>query len=100
MAHRQTFLVAEWSEQWKRSYFRLSSDRQAACDEAAIALIKHSSSPGLRIKPIQPAKYYSEARINTGDRIVFRTEGGTIFFVDVVKHDDISRYARRPGRRL
>ncbi len=94
MARKQTFLAAEWSEQWKRSYVRLSSDRQTDCDKAAIALIKHSSAPGLRIKPIQPAKYYSEARINTGDRIVFRIEAGTIFFVDIVKHDDISRYGR------
>ncbi len=99
MARKQTFLAAAWSEQWKKSYVRLSADRQADCAAAAIALIKHSSSPGLRIKPIQPDKVYSEARINTGDRIVFRIEAGTIFFVDVVKHDDISRYGRRTGRK-
>ena len=37
-----------------------------------------------------------EARIISGDRIVFRVEHGTIYFVDVVKHDDIARYGRRP----
>lgn len=93
---RQTFLAAEWSERWKTSYTRLSADRQAACDKAAMALIKQESSSGLRIKPIQPDKYYREARITSGDRIVFRIEGGTLFFVDVVKHDDISRYGKRP----
>ena len=96
MARKQTFLAAVWSDVWKEGYAKLSAERQAACDEAAMALIKQSSSSGLRIKPIQPAKYYMEARINSGDRIVFRIAEGTIFFVDVVTHDDISRYGKRP----
>jgi|SRR6185295_1325794 len=95
MARKQTFLAAEWSESWKESYAKLTADRQAACDEAAIALIKQSSSSGLRIKPIHPEKYYLEARINSGDRIVFRLEKGTITFVDIVHHDNISRYGKR-----
>jgi mRNA-degrading endonuclease RelE of RelBE toxin-antitoxin system len=94
MARKQTFLAAEWSEPWKESYSKLSTDRQAACDHAAISLIKQLSSPSLRIKPIHPEKYYLEARINSGDRIVFRIEKGTIFFVDVIHHDDISRYGK------
>jgi hypothetical protein len=96
---KQTFLAAEWSEQWKARYAELSADRQAGCDKAIIALIKRDSSPGLRIKPIHPDKYYSEARINSGDRIIFRVGDGTIFFVDIVKHDDISRYGKKPGKR-
>jgi hypothetical protein len=47
------------------------------------------------VKPILPDKHYLEARISSGDRIVFRVEQGTIYFVDVVKHDDIARYGRR-----
>jgi hypothetical protein len=96
MARKQTFLAAVWSDLWKESYAKLSAERQTACDEAVIALIKQNVSSGLRIKPIQPAKYYLEARINSGDRIVFRLSKGTIFFVDVVAHDDISRYGKRP----
>ena len=96
MAVKQTFLAARWSERWKESYAALAADRQAACDRAAIALMKREDSPGLRVKPIQPDKYYNEARINSGDRIVFRIEEGTIMFIDVVKHDDIDRYGRRP----
>ena len=98
MARKQTFLTAEWSEQWKERYAQLSTDRQAACDKAVIALIKREASPGLHVKPIHPDKHYSEARINTGDRIVFRVAEDTIFFVDVVKHDDISRYGQRPNK--
>ncbi|HEY3351533.1 MAG TPA: hypothetical protein VGM13_17280 [Thermoanaerobaculia bacterium] len=98
MAEKQT-LLAVWSEGWKRAYRALSVDRQRSCDRAAIALIKRASSPGLRVKPIQPEKYYFEARIGSGDRIVFRVDGGTIYFIDVVKHDDIDRYGRRPRSR-
>ena len=96
MARKQPFLAAQWSETWKESYAALGADRQAVCDRAAIALIKQESSPGLHIKPIHPDKHYLEARITGGDRIVFRVEQGAILFVDVVKHDDIARYGRRP----
>lgn len=96
MARKQEFLAAEWSAQWQRSYARLGPEQQRACDKATIALIKQTSSSGLRIKPIRPDKTYREARINTGDRIVFRVAGGTVFFVDVVAHDDIARYGKRP----
>lgn len=61
-----------------------------------MALIKGTHSPGLHVKPILPDKHYLEGRISSGDRIVFRVEGSTIYFMDVVKHDDIGRYGRRP----
>ena len=99
MPRKQVFLDTRWSEQWKANYARLNAADQASCDEAAIALIKQASSPGLRIKPIQPEKYYLEARINSGDRIIFRVDAGTIFFVDVVHHDDLARYGKRPPKR-
>jgi mRNA-degrading endonuclease RelE of RelBE toxin-antitoxin system len=98
MVRKQTFLSADWSEAWKKSYAQLSAERQIACDQAAIALIKQINSSSLRVKPIQPEKHYLEARINSGDRIVFRIEQGTIFFVDVVHHDGISRYGNRLKR--
>jgi|SRR6185436_16679332 len=99
MPRKQVFLATKWSENWKASYAKLSADRQAACDQTAMALIKQTSSSGLRIKPIQPDKYFLEARINSGDRIVFRIEEGTIFFIDIVQHDDIPRYGKRPAKR-
>lgn len=99
MAEKQTFLQAVWSEEWKEAYAALRADRQRPCDRAAIALIKRESSSGLRVKPIQPDKYHFEARVNSGDRIIFRVDGGTIYFIDIVKHDDIDRYGRRPRSR-
>lgn len=61
-----------------------------------MALIKGTDTPGLNVKPILPDKHYHEGRISSGDRIVVRWEGSTIHFIDVVKHDDIGRYGRRP----
>lgn len=90
-------MAAEWSKSFESSYARLNPDRQKACDKAIIALIKRQSSPGLRVKPIHPDKYYNEARLDSGNRIVFRIDDGTIFFVDVIIHDKNSRYGRRPS---
>jgi len=96
LAPRPAFRSAIWTEQWWQSYARLAPDRQASCDRAAMALIKGTDTPGLNVKPILPDKHYFEGRISSGDRIVFRIEGNTIYFMDVVKHDDIGRYGRRP----
>ena len=93
---RPAFLSASWSESWKASYAALPADGQASCDRVILALIKGIDSAGLHVKPILPDKHHLEARISGGDRIVFRVEQGTIYFVDVVKHDDIARYGRRP----
>ena len=96
MAPPRSVRAAVWTERWWESYGRLPADRQSSCDRAAMALIKGGDAPRLNVKPILPDKHYFEGRISSGDRIVFRTEGGTIYFMDVVKHDDISRYGRRP----
>jgi hypothetical protein len=61
-----------------------------------MALIKGTDTPGLKLKPILPDKHYLEARISSGDRIVFRQEQDAIFFIDVINHDDIGRYGSRP----
>ncbi len=95
MGRTPVFLSAFWSERWKRSYGELTSERQSSCDRAVLALIKRESPPGLRVKPIQPEKYYLEAWISSGDRIIFRVEGEAVYFVDIVTHDDIERYGRR-----
>lgn len=98
MARKQAFLGAEWSTRFKESYPRLSSDRQRGTDRVVLALMKQDITPGMRIKPVEPEKYYHEARINEGDRLIFRIEGGKVWFVDVVPHDDIGRYGKRvPG---
>ena len=98
MTRRAAVASATWTRQWSQSYAQLPPDRQASCDRAAMALIKGIGTPGLNVKPILPDKLYLEARIGSGDRIVFRVEQDAILFVDIVKHDDIGRYGRRPGK--
>ncbi len=96
MKPRTRFLPAVFVGRWNESYANLIADLQTASDRAVVELIKQQYSSGLRVKPIHPEKYYLEARISSGHRIIFRIEKGTIYFVDVVSHDDISRYGRRP----
>jgi len=91
------FRTARFSERWKRSYVALSAERQRSCDTAVMALIKGEAAAGRRIKPIHPDKYYLEARVNKGDRIVFREEAGELLFIDVIGHDLIDRYGRKRG---
>jgi hypothetical protein len=95
VATRPAARSALFGEQWWESYGRLSPDRQSSCDRAVMALIKGMQSAGLNVKPILPEKHYLEARISSGDRIVFRVDAGTIAFLDVVSHDEIGRYGRR-----
>jgi Txe/YoeB family toxin of Txe-Axe toxin-antitoxin module len=95
MARKQKFLAAEFSDRFRESYAALSSDRQRGADKVILALMKQEPTPGMRVKPIQPEKYYQEARINNGDRLVFRVGDDTVWFVDLVEHDHIGRYGRK-----
>lgn len=99
MARKQPFLNADFSEQWKESYQRLQHAQQQGVDKVVMALLKQQPTPGMRVKPIEPGKYYNEARVNDGDRVIHRTEAGTAYFVDIVPHDDIGKYGRGPRHR-
>lgn len=96
MSDERPKFVPRFSERWERSFRSLDTERRAGCIKAVLALISGRTTPGLRIKPILPERYFLEARIDRGDRIIFRIEGEAISFIDVVKHDDIGRYGRRP----
>ena len=96
MAPAPPFPTAVFSDRFKASYVRLSAEKQRDCDQAVISLIKGLESPGLRVKPIQPDKHYLEARMGSGDRVVFRRQAGQILIIDVITHDEIARYGRRP----
>ncbi len=95
MARKATFLNAEFSDRFRESYERLSHDRQRGVDKAIVSLMKQETTPGMRVKPIMPEKYYNEARINDGDRLIHRVGNGKLWVVDVVTHDDIGRYGRK-----
>ena len=61
-----------------------------------LALMKQEPTPGMHLKPILPDKYFFEARINQADRLIYRIDHGQIRFEDVVTHDDIGRYGKKP----
>lgn len=95
MARARRFLDADFSDQWQKSYPTLQSTDQKGIDRAVMALLKGEATPGMRIEPIEPEKYHFEARVNAGDRIVHRIEGGTVYFIDIVPHDQIGKYGKR-----
>ena len=95
MARKQQFLNAAWTDQFKESYAKLQANEQKSVDRVALAIMKGEVTPGMRIKPIEPEKYYNEARLNDGDRLVHRVQDGTVYFVDVVSHDQINKYGKR-----
>ena len=75
----------------------LAPGRRTACLRVIEALARRQTTPGMRVKPILPGKHYNEARISSGDRLVFRITQGVVYLIDIVTHDDIDRYgAGRP----
>ena len=64
-------------------------------DKVLLALMKQDVTPGMRVRPIEPEKYYFEARINEGDRLVHRIGEGKVWVFDVAAHDDIGRYGKK-----
>lgn len=94
MVRKRAFLGAEWSRRWDKSYQKLTHEQQKGVDKVVIALLKQRPTPGMRIKSVEPEKYYNEARVNDGDRVIHRIEAGKVWFVDIVVHDDICRYGK------
>ncbi len=75
----------------------LAPARRTACLRVIDALVRRQATPGMRVKPILPGKHYNEARISSGDRLIFRITEGVLYLIDIVMHDDINRYgAGRP----
>jgi hypothetical protein len=95
MARAQRFFSAQFSPQWAKSYASFQAAEQKGIDKVVMALLKGEATPGMRIKPIEPEKYFNEARANDGDRVVFRIADDIVYFVDIVAHDDIDRYGRK-----
>ena len=99
MSRRIKFLAAGFSNQWDKAYEELPANKQEETDEVVLALLKNQPTVGMRVKPIQPDKHYLEARINSGDRVVYRVEDGVCRFMDIVPHDLINKYGRKPKQR-
>ena len=93
MTPRRRALDVVYGKAFERRLRELPQERKASCLRVITALAAGLPTPGMRVKPIQPSKRYSEARIASGDRLVFRVEEGALVLIDVVSDDDIARYS-------
>jgi mRNA-degrading endonuclease RelE of RelBE toxin-antitoxin system len=82
----------DYTEQFDDSYRRLQERVQKQCDKALDFLLTNPDHPGLNLKPIKPAKIYWEVRVNKGDRLIIRPDGATAHVMEVVTHDDSSKW--------
>jgi mRNA-degrading endonuclease RelE of RelBE toxin-antitoxin system len=98
MSPRRRLLDVEYSDRFRERLISLDATRRAAAARVIAALVEQETTSGRRVKPILPAKVYYEARIASGDRLVFRIEQRTLYLIDIVHHDEIDRYSRRPKR--
>ena len=69
---------------------------QQVAHEVAIALKKCESAPGMRIKPMEPDKYYLEIRIDDSNRTFLGDGARAVPFADVVLHNKTDTYGRKP----
>jgi len=92
------FKTLEATKQYRAALASL----QPAVRKQVLARIKlvfdNPSHPSLRAHSVKPDKHYREAYVNLGDRIIYIPEGSNLVLVDVVSHDEIHRYSRRPPR--
>ncbi len=86
------FQELDLTEQFDDSYRRLQARVQKQCDKALCFILDNPDHPSLNLKPIHPAKIYWEARINRGDRLIIRPDGSIAHVLDVVTHDNISKW--------
>ena len=92
------FSTFETTRRFDASYSALNDQCKKQADKAIELLFNNPAHPGLAAHPIKPDKYYREAYLNRGDRIIYRAEGSHLVLVDIVKHDDIGRYGKAPAQ--
>lgn len=98
MTRERRELEVSYGKRFEQRLRELPEARRTPCLRVIEALARQEPTPGMRVKPILPGRFYSEARISSGDRLVFRTSQGVLHLIDIVTHDDIVRYSA-PGRR-
>lgn len=91
------FKTLETTQQYKEAVANLQPAARKQVAAHARLLFENPAHPSLRTHSIKPDKYYWEAYVNRGDRIIYIPEGSHLVLIDVVSHDDIGRYARRPS---
>jgi hypothetical protein len=90
------FVSTERTKRFEKAVANLQGDQSKALKKQLAHLYQNPKHPSLKVHQIDPDKYYWEAYLNRGDRIIYIPEGTHLVLVDIVNHDDISRYGRRP----
>ena len=90
------FLTLELTEQFEKAAAKLQKAQRKQLARRIKLLFDNPAHPGLKTHQIKPGEYYWEAYLNLGDRIIYIPEGSRLVLVDVVPHDDIDRYGKRP----
>ena len=93
------FLTLEVTEQFENVTAELQKAQRSQLERRSVLLFDNPAHPSLKAHPIKPDKYYWEAYLNDSDRIVYVPEGSHLVLVDVVPHDDIGRYGKRPKKK-
>jgi hypothetical protein len=93
------FLTLAIAKRFEKTTAKL---QEAQCKQLARQsrlLFENPAHPSLKAHQIKPDKFYWEAYLNDSDRIVYLPQGSHLVLVDVVPHDDIGRYGKRPKKK-
>lgn len=90
------FTTVERTRRFDKAVDGLQSAQRKQLQKQLAQLLQDPSHPSLAAHQIKPDKYYWEAYLNKGDRIIYIPAGSHLVLVDVVTHDDIGRYGKRP----
>ena len=93
------FLTVRETDTFKAAVARLPKAKRDQVEARVALLIQDRAHPSLKAHSVKPDKHYWEAYVNRGDRIIYNPDGSRLILVDVVTHDDIGRYSKRPRQR-
>lgn len=91
-----SFASSERTRRFDKAVAGLQPAQRKQLQKQLAQLLHDPSHPSPEAHQIKPDKYYWEAYLNKGDRIIYIPQGSHLVLVDVVTHDDISRYGKRP----
>jgi len=90
------FKTADQTARFVTAFTTLEANERKRALAKIELLIGNPAHPSLKTHPVKPDRYYWEAYLNKGDRIIYIPQGSHLVLVDIVAHDDIARYAKRP----
>lgn len=93
------FSSVERTKRFDKAVTGLQKTQLKQLQKQLLRLQQDPAHPSLAVHQIQPDKYYWEAYLNRGDRIIYIPDGTNLVLVDIVSHDDIDRYRNRPSEK-